>query len=356
MEVVRTFHPVGQGAFYSERFYDCRNIHYVVVYDCGTETAESVLDVSLDEQIDLFKGLIDPIKKIDILFISHFHADHISGIERLIANVKVDRTVIPMLDYQTIMTTRLQNYLRYDQTIARNADRIIKSLYLDEGKDERFGEVVVVSPDTVGELHTMRDGMLPRTGRYISSGSVIPLGHLWEYVPYNSIEFSDPRALAIVDGLKKINGEPLDIEALIRDHLDEVRKVYRKAIGYANDNLYTLVVVSQPVEGIVPQPIPRLSHCIYFGDYEYKKNSLWDKLRKRYAEIGTVQVPHHGAKGNWKTEMGDGDPRHYIVSSGSTNGHHHPNFWVLQEIWDKGHRFFVVSEKETTRREYWFYV
>lgn len=39
-KIIRTFHPIGQGAFYSERFYDfhgdnCLNI----VYDCG------VLDV-----------------------------------------------------------------------------------------------------------------------------------------------------------------------------------------------------------------------------------------------------------------------------------------------------------------------
>lgn len=38
MIVVRTFHPVGQGAFYSERFYeeDCSSAKYNIVYDCGT--------------------------------------------------------------------------------------------------------------------------------------------------------------------------------------------------------------------------------------------------------------------------------------------------------------------------------
>ena len=92
------------------------------------------------------------------------------------------------------------------------------------------------------------------------------------------------------------------------------------------------------------------------SDFEYKTNFLWDKLKKRYAEIGTVQVPHHGAKNNWKKEMGIGDPRHYIVSSGSTNSHHHPNFWVLQDIWNNGHRIFVVSEKTVTKQEYYFEV
>ena len=38
MKVVRTFHPVGQGTFYSERFYeeDKPQAKYNIVFDCGT--------------------------------------------------------------------------------------------------------------------------------------------------------------------------------------------------------------------------------------------------------------------------------------------------------------------------------
>lgn len=38
MKVVRTFHPVGQGAFYSERFYNMDNpqAKFNIVNDCGT--------------------------------------------------------------------------------------------------------------------------------------------------------------------------------------------------------------------------------------------------------------------------------------------------------------------------------
>lgn len=35
MRIIRTFHPVGQGAFYSESFYDVDGFRYNVVYDCG---------------------------------------------------------------------------------------------------------------------------------------------------------------------------------------------------------------------------------------------------------------------------------------------------------------------------------
>ena len=151
----------------------------------------------------------------------------------------------------------------------------------------------------------------------------------------------------------------LDLAALVRNRLIDVKKAYRKAMGNANDNLYTLVVESRPVAGVVPQPCPRLSHCLFFGDFDSKNNTLlWERFNRVfvYGEAGTIQVPHHGAKGNWKKTMGLGDPRHYVVSTGSTNGHHHPCFWVLQDIWDNGHRPYVVTEKWATKREYEFEV
>ena len=37
MKMIRTFHPVGQGAFYSEEFFNSeRNCVFRVVYDCGS--------------------------------------------------------------------------------------------------------------------------------------------------------------------------------------------------------------------------------------------------------------------------------------------------------------------------------
>lgn len=184
-------------------------------------------------------------------------------------------------------------------------------------------------------------------------------GKIWEYIPFNSIDRNDSRAQILLVGLKNLANGQQSLGYLIRSKLKEVKDLYSKTMGHANHNLYTLVVTSKPVDGIVPQPCPRLSHCIYFGDFDYHQNNdPWARLNKviKYDEIGTVQVPHHGARGNWHPDMVVGDPRHYIVSSGSTNRHHHPNYWVLEEIWDKGHRSYVVSEKWQSGREYLFEV
>ena len=358
MRITRIFNAVGQGAFYTETFLGDDGSHFVVVYDCGTETAKKDLTKSLDDQIDLFAA---SYSVIDILFISHFHADHISGLKRLLSKCKVKKTVIPMLDWPTITVTRVQNYLRFDRGLAVESDEIIQSLYFGDGKDERFGEINVVTPGTEDPNNIDKDRAVyyPYYGERVKNGQIIKFDDIWEYIPFNSIELNDQRAIDLFNLIWKFTNGRMNVEDIVNRYLDELKKMYKQAMNNANDNLYTLVVTSKPVDGVIPQPRPRLAHCVYFGDFDYnQKNNPWERLNQiiNYDAIGTVQVPHHGARGNWKTEMGNGDRRHYVVSSGSTNRHHHPNFWVLREIKEKGHRLLVISEKWNTRRKYVFHV
>lgn len=83
--LVRTALPVGQGAFYCERFTDdTTKVVHNIVYDCGA------CDNSKNETHELsseIKGLLKKGDTIDILFISHFDADHVNGIEQLATSV-----------------------------------------------------------------------------------------------------------------------------------------------------------------------------------------------------------------------------------------------------------------------------
>ncbi|MDE6095269.1 MAG: hypothetical protein K2G52_03685 [Muribaculaceae bacterium] len=100
MSFTRTFHSVGQGAFYTEIF-DLHDKDFVVVYDCGSETYISNLSDFFSIK-SKFKNLIrdsvfndnryhyNPIDQsvdfsieVDVLIISHFHRDHINGIKHL---------------------------------------------------------------------------------------------------------------------------------------------------------------------------------------------------------------------------------------------------------------------------------
>lgn len=359
MKIVRTFHPVGQGAFYTEVFLNDDGSRFVMVYDCGTETGEKNMEESFEKQMDLFKEQNITDSKIDLLFISHFHADHINGLNRLLENTKVKKTVIPMLEESMVIASRVQNFLRYSKRNAEAADKIIQELYYGRDKTERFGEIIIVGPDQKDSPLPMEVvyGMLPKNGKREYSGNPISGNQFWEYIPFNSIKFDDSRAIIFEDRLKERFGPNYDLSYLIKTYLHDIKDIYRWVMGSANDNLYTLVVVSRPVAGVEPKPKPRLAHCIYFGDFDNRKNgNPWGRLIGiiDFGKIGMVQVPHHGARENWLPEMADGKPRQYIVSSGTTNGYHHPCYWVISEIQEKGHKVSVVSEKKVTGKKFEF--
>ena len=83
--MIRTFHAIGQGAFYTEFFED-----FIAVYDCGS-----------NNNIDLIRKRINATfeegTKIDAIFISHLHEDHVNGLEYLLDYCQVHRLFLPLL-------------------------------------------------------------------------------------------------------------------------------------------------------------------------------------------------------------------------------------------------------------------
>lgn len=108
MRLVRTFHPVGHGAFYTERFYDEHNQNVAnIVFDCGRfeaakENWSSQLYKSWIEDYVKNRSGLASCDEIDILFISHFHTDHINGIDYLLRNYTVKKVVLPAIDTLTV--------------------------------------------------------------------------------------------------------------------------------------------------------------------------------------------------------------------------------------------------------------
>jgi len=87
--IKRIFHPIGQGAFYSEQ-----DENFNIVYDCGTEWKNRGKK-SIDKMI---KQSFSKDDEIDILFISHFDYDHVSKIKVLRDHVKtIKKVVMPLL-------------------------------------------------------------------------------------------------------------------------------------------------------------------------------------------------------------------------------------------------------------------
>ena len=79
-----TFWNVGQGLFSSGKVSLDNNKEFIWVYDCGTSSSQKLLSSCISKMKREY-----PNEYIDLLAISHFDKDHISGIKELLKNYKI---------------------------------------------------------------------------------------------------------------------------------------------------------------------------------------------------------------------------------------------------------------------------
>jgi len=89
------FYPVGQGLFASGaiRRHGEGRPRFLWVYDCGTSSGEALVDHGI-QLLELDSG---NRKRIDLLVLSHFDHDHISGVCRLLQKFKVGTLMLPYM-------------------------------------------------------------------------------------------------------------------------------------------------------------------------------------------------------------------------------------------------------------------
>lgn len=369
LEMTRSFHPVGQGAFYSEVFKNGDEVKFSVVYDCGTETGKTAFKkcggLDLSAQVSAFANRLNqPESQLDYLFISHLHSDHINGLKKLTDCCHPKHIVLPLLPADVILVQRIRNFLE-DGENARAIDDTIKGFYLGESKPEIIG----IMPE--GDWEGKNVEFYPRHCSDRRKGAdPLPIETddeiIWRYRPFNSLDCNDERAKAFIKYIHDYYPEMLNAyqDDLIVDavlaKIRELKKAYHHFIG-RNDNLYTLVVESEPHENVRITEIlknkeleSKLIHarakCVYFGDYDPQSDS-WNRFAKtiNYDSVGSIQVPHHGSSKNWLNEMLSGCKKICIISAGSSNQYHHPSAWLVEGIRSRKSVARVVSEDPKTR-------
>lgn len=97
----RLFLPVGQGAFYCEKFSEedfCGKVS--VVYDCGSISGLQALK-------SMIEWAFEKDEAIDAVFLSHLHEDHINGLPLLMERCDVKRVYLPMMEVDDLALMRL---------------------------------------------------------------------------------------------------------------------------------------------------------------------------------------------------------------------------------------------------------
>jgi hypothetical protein len=379
MKVIRTFHPVGQGAFYSERFYeeDAPLARYNIVYDCGTSWG------NITKAKKVVTQAFDKNDTIDYLFISHLDYDHVSLVNTLIDSVgKVRNIVLPLIKKdEVIIGISLNSIANHQETV----DFLNLILGFIAGSNN-------VTLDTnVSFVGGDDDRMF---GRYhsLTSGKEIPLPNEqgepeWVLIPRNIS--SESRRHDLIEGLDKMLVETdfkrraADMglpsvesgEELLNQLLDEeyvasviknaklknaIKSAYEKVAGGVNVN--SLLLYSGPAKDSNPYEMWRVlpdlrrwlkrrkAGCLYTGDSDcdipvWQKGLFYDVWKN----IGTIQLPHHGSQKSFDIKKNEIDRSYFFpVSCGGKNSYGHPSGKVLSYLISRNCLPQIITEMSDT--------
>lgn len=398
MKVIRTFHPIGQGAFYSESFHYNEKI-INIIYDCGSLT-------DLTKVKEEIEKTFPKDTNIDALFISHFDSDHVNGIPFLITHCNVKNIFFPIISEEDKILLRIKailedtvNYFAND-FLEKPQQAITNLINLKSGKND-IPKLFAVRTNNEDILHNNQDYT-----DTISSGTDVSdiissnfKNFNWEFVPYNFKQ--NERIKELKEQLEKeIKYSPEQLLTLLqykkdsdyaKNMIKELRNIYKKISGTPNSNSMTLFsgitnelifkqhlrnykfnttsiyinpddlclqhITDETIEASRNNLHSKSFHfkykkntgCLYTGDFDASKEEHFFSLKAKYNNywdyIQYIQIPHHGAKNNFNDKFIHSN-KIYIISAGSKNQYNHPHDEVLKKILVKNAHVFIVNEDQ----------
>lgn len=354
--IERLFHPIGQGAFYSERHRSCNintniNTNINIVYDCGTTNPKSLAKQRVVSQ-SFSKDDV-----IHILFISHFDKDHVSLIDKLKKAVnRIERVVLPLLhDEEKIFLSNIY--------MALKQPRLAK---LVSNPNEFFGEetqIIGVRPNSdteIGEIPSLNVLEINET-RTIPSGTPLTISGLndWVYIPFN-YKYDERNKQFLYELQKK----GIDVDRLKTDPdyiidktvKDKIKNIFDSSGVSGNINENSMFLYSGPsckkdlykhfwrgkgwCDDICCCDFDFFHHpchshrvaCLYTGDGDLNKVDVKKIYTKYWDLIGTIQIPHHGSSASFNVNVLHTGRFLCPMSVGNTNPYGHPSQRVIAEI------------------------
>ena len=295
MEITRTFYYVGNALFTKEKL-TIGSKSYTIMYDCGSTNE------------DLIKEAISDTEEIDVIFLSHYHADHIKGLQKILKSVEVKRLILPMIPYPdaclAICMEKDQELLwKFFVNPQSVLEKEIPITYVYGERNQGEEEI-----DEIDYYLSEK----PTRNIELSKGQAIKIDKDidWICLPFNPFPFDQKKEddffkklSEAVDNDKSINRsnvkdfwEEKDLQAEIREKTLEIIKYFplKPSINATSMTLY-----SGPCENDIKD---RLMGCLYTGDYDAKTPSSVDNILTFYSDyldnIDVIQVPHHGSEHN----------------------------------------------------------
>jgi hypothetical protein len=357
--MIRIFHPVGQGAFYTEKFND-----FTLIYDCGSDKGKQFIEEEIPH-VFLKKSVID------VLFISHLHDDHVNGIEFLLSNYSLKKLFLPLISNSEKI------YLLIHNAMTSERDNFIERLIwmpeelIKEKALKGAPKLILVKPVT--RIPFDQDNVSIDTFRNLKSNikSGIRIKQKkedeWIFLPFNFQ--NKTRSAILVDELKKrsISIDNInDFDKLWKDASQQKQLIeaYNAVPGNLNTN--SLVLYSGPEKGSKfgywpYNTIPIHSFgsllswdagCLYLGDYDAngkKGAQLIKNFQFYWNSIGTLQIPHHGSSLNYNPVLNSRKPVVSVISAGYSNKYNHPHASTVSQILENNGVPIFVNEHVGSR-------
>ena len=363
--MVRSFLPVGQGAFYCECFKSDKN-SFNIVYDCGSLPDQGIVEREIRNHFQ--KG-----ERIDALFISHLDEDHINGIPYLLKYCNVKRIYFPLIasENRGIMDIYYlsKNIHGFTYDFFMDPFGAIEDLDLDvrpqliqieEGEEaeerERWGNDLDIDRRESGtnvfkdikRAYDLKDNIYDE----------------WLYIPFNFRQNERVKLLLVnleKQFIRRIEKE--EVAQIWRDNAsgdrNKIREAYRKIPGGFNTNSMTLFsgTTTYRLRQFYSKCLEKccfgcygckLSGCLYLGDYDASGKIKWEKLTNAYKKyweyIGCVQIPHHGSKYNFNNGLLEMNA-FFVISAGYSNRFRHPHSCVLKKFLLENKMPYIVTDQ-----------
>lgn len=306
IDVRYVFHGVGQGLFGSGCL-DLRlhwGCNFNWVYDCGTVSAQRHLDSALSDLEGRFSCPEGRRPYLDLVTVSHFDRDHVSGLEKLLERFDVGDLLLPYVPlWQRLVIafrahrahrSRLTSFLvnpvdfitrlpnvsvnrilfvsasRSPEDLSRDADErpdpprpIATDGWNEEGRDDNAISVVVetVDMDALNDADERKlDGkhmvgsVANRTTEvaFISEGASLIVNGCWEFLPYNDAQLAPMASPDFLSKVVRLRERLLGrVKADTERALQELKDSYAEQFDFAdqqdNRNLISLFLYGGPI-------------------------------------------------------------------------------------------------------------
>ena len=324
------------------------------------------------ERLGFEQGKVKPV--IDAVFISHFHDDHVNGLETLFGKADIKRIFVPLLNDEDVWAIS-PSFV--DRLGGPSRNLLYKSLLTlavrnSESPLEWDGQSVTVikvekrgaMPNETDELNLDEE---PGKTRLIASGALVRAFSKspWVFKTFNYDNASSEKSETLRTALKnaKIGLSLSDIASKCSDpdYFGKVRGCYKSVRGSINGN--SMVTYSGPATQSVRcmhmhsccsncaicrcwlRHAGEKAGCMYFGDYEAKGQKKWaqcaDDFEEQFPLLLMQQVPHHGSLNNYNRAM-NSEKKFNFISAGKNNRHPHTS--VLKALNNAGVPWVWIHE------------